>query len=253
MTIARIAAAAAVAAAFLAGARALASTDGTADAAAAPATATARPAVPAEIDLRPRFAEWGLALRGQDSRPTCSVFAVVWAIEFALARARGHGEPLSVEYANWAANQASGRVDDGSFFHEVWSGYQAHGICPEPLMPYAARFDPNAVPPDAAREAARELHARFPLRIHWIAPLPERPGLSEAHLAAIKAVLAAGYPVCGGSHHSVLFVGYRDDPREPGGGVLYVRDSAGAGGHGSISYEAAKARFGDVLWIEAAR
>ncbi len=218
----------------------------------APATAGVEAAaLPAAVDLGPRFEEWGLAVRGQGPRPTCSVVTMVVAMEFALARARGHGEPLSVEYANWAANEACGHADDGSFFHDVWAGYEAHGICPERLLPYGTRFDAGAAPPEEARAAALDLRSRFPLRLHWIAPLPERPGLTEAHLAEIKAVLAAGYPVGGGSYHSIVFVGYRDDPAEPGGGVLAIRDSGGAGGVGSISYEAAMKRFGDVLWIEA--
>ncbi len=49
----------------------------------------------------------------------------------------------------------------------------------------------------------------------------------------------------------MLFVGSRDDARAPGGGVLLVRDSGGRGGFVEIAYEAARARFGDVLWIEA--
>lgn len=199
---ARVAAAAAVAAVFLAGSCAFAQTVPAPDPVPAPPTGTARPAAPAEVDLRPRFSEWGLDARGQAARPTCSVFTVVAAMEFALARARGRGEALSVEYANWAANEASGRVDDGSFFHEIWNGYAAHGICPERLLPYGARFDPRSTPPEAAREAAHELRRQFPFRIHWIAPLPERPGLTAEHLAAIKAVLASGYPACGGSYHS---------------------------------------------------
>jgi len=218
-------------------------------AAAPPAPPAAAP--PAAVDLRPRLEAWGLPVRGQHRRPTCSVFTVVVAMEYAVARARGRGEPLSVEFANWAGNEATRRVDDGSFFSDVWEGYEAHGICPDRLLPYGKSFDPQATPPDAAREAARALRASVPLRIHWIAPLPKKPGITDAHLAEIKAVLAAGWPVCGGSYHSVLFVGYRDDPEEAGGGVLIVRDSGGAGGHGTISYEAAKARFGDVLWIEA--
>ncbi len=95
-----------------------------------PAPAPAGDALPAAVDLRPKFEAWGLAVRGQADRPTCSVFTVVAAIEYAVARARGRGEPMSVEFANWAANRACGHADDGSFFHDVWKGYEESGISP---------------------------------------------------------------------------------------------------------------------------
>jgi hypothetical protein len=65
--------------------------------------------LPASVDLRGEFAQWGLDQRRQGRRGTCSVFATVEALEFAASRVAGRGERFSVEFANWAANAATGR------------------------------------------------------------------------------------------------------------------------------------------------
>ena len=62
---------------------------------------------PSSIDLRPVFANWGLPVRLQGGRGTCSVFTVTSALEYALASQQRHGTPVSVEDLNWAANQAT--------------------------------------------------------------------------------------------------------------------------------------------------
>ncbi|HEX5054275.1 MAG TPA: hypothetical protein VFZ65_21025, partial [Planctomycetota bacterium] len=107
----------------------------------APARSAARDepppqATPAIVDLRPQFDAFGLPPRRQGRRPTCSIFTVTNALEFATARASGHGERLSVEYLNWAANAATGRRDDGDFFHCALAGYARFGICRDDQLPY---------------------------------------------------------------------------------------------------------------------
>ena len=79
----------------------------------------------------PRVQTSGSARRRQGGRGTCSVFATVEAIEFAQAKMSGKGFAMSVEFANWAANQATGRNDDGDFFKNIIAGVKAHGICPK--------------------------------------------------------------------------------------------------------------------------
>src|SRR5215467_6925020 len=49
------------------------------------------------IDLRPTFESFGLVPRQQGARPTCSVFTMASAIEFAVAKRQGHTPRLSVE------------------------------------------------------------------------------------------------------------------------------------------------------------
>src|SRR5262245_52603211 len=57
------------------------------------------------VDLQARFSDSGLQQRHQGARGTCSIFTMVGAMEFAIARSQGHGANLSVDFLNWAANQ----------------------------------------------------------------------------------------------------------------------------------------------------
>src|ERR1700694_4258590 len=68
-----------------------------------------------KADLRPEFEKLGLGPRQEGDRPTCSVFTVVGALEFAVAKRQGHCPRLSVEFLNWSANRACGDKDDGGF------------------------------------------------------------------------------------------------------------------------------------------
>ena len=51
-------------------------------------------------------------------------------------------------------------------------------------------------------------------------------GVTDEHIAQMKAVLRKGWPVCSGSFHSLLFTGYVNDPALPGGGQFLLHDSA---------------------------
>jgi hypothetical protein len=59
----------------------------------------------------------------------------------------------------------------------------------------------------------------------------------------INGVLAKGWPVAAGSEHSRLFVGYRDDPTKPGGGLFIVKNSA----TGSRHHNATPANLGEPV------
>jgi C1A family cysteine protease len=203
----------------------------------------------ARVDLRPRFAEWRLTQRFQGERGTCSVFATVEAVEFALANCTGKGEHLSVEFANWAANSATGRKDDGDFFHNIIRGISKFGICPERAMPYEQEFAPTREPSaDAFAEAAR-IREKHEIAFHWIRKWSAKPGLEESDIAKVKSVLASGFPVSAGSYHSLLFVGYEDNASLPGGGRFIVADSEGRERY--LDYGATMKRMSDLFWVSA--
>jgi hypothetical protein len=209
------------------------------------------PPLPAAVDLRPQFEALQLPPRGQGGRPTCSVFVVTAALEWALARATGRGERLSVEYLNWAANAATGRGDDGDFFHGALAGFDRYGVCPEAAMPYSAAFAAGAVPsPDALVAAGLLLaRARGLLQVRWLRPLePGSRGLSPSQFAEVRRTLADGWPVAAGSSHSRLLVGYRDDAGRPGGGVFLALDSA-AGGWTEVDYEFVRTHLNDAFAV----
>lgn len=230
-------------------------------------------ALPASVDLRSMFADRDLPLRLQGKRGTCSVFTVVGALEYALARAQQRGLVLSVEFLNWASNDATKNTADGGFFSDLWAGFVAHGICAEADFPYRRSYNPDLRPDAATRRKARPL-AGAGLRLHWIKPWDVKTGLTDAQFSAIKETLAKQWPVCGGFRwpkderwtdgvldmrppdgvfdgHSVLLVGYRDDPQLPGGGVFLIRNSGKGNPDAAMSYEYVRAYMNDAAWVES--
>jgi hypothetical protein len=230
-------------------------------------------ALPAKADLRPAFAGWQLPLRRQGHRGTCSVFALTGALEYALASHAHAGTVLSVEFLNWASNQAATNSQDGGFFADLWRGYQAYGICAETNFPYHDDFDPQLHPADAILLRARETK-KAGLSLHWIKPWDVTTGVTEAQFAELKRTLARGWPVCGGFRwpkheawpdhvlqmaapadvfdgHSVLLVGFKDEAGQPGGGVFLIRNSGGGPRDAAIPYDYVRAYLNDAAWIEA--
>jgi hypothetical protein len=207
------------------------------------------PAPPRSVDLRPEFERFGLKVRAQGARGSCSVFTVTAALEFALAKRTGRGEPLSVEFLNWACCKLiDDHRDRGQFFSDLERAYETSGICRERELPYRRRYDPTLEPSPAALASAAELR-KLRFRFHWLNPLPKKMGISEALLEEVKATLRCGWPVCGGSGHSVLLVGYEDDPTQPGGGVVFTRDS-GSARWGVMTYADTLRTRADLLWID---
>jgi hypothetical protein len=227
------------------------------------------------IDLRPTLEAWGLKPRSQGSRGTCSVFAVVGALEYAQAHQTGQGIPLSVEFLNWASNRAVGQMIDGGFISDLWKGFTRYGICPEKDLPYRDVFTLNLTPGEQAAELALEF-LKSGFQLHWIKPWDLKTGLTEEQFIAIKQALNRKWPVCGGFRwpktakrwhddiliipppegvfdgHSVLIIGYRDDPNQPGGGLFLFCDSnfTGPGAYRFMTYHYARAYMNDAMWID---
>lgn len=242
-------------------------------AATAATNSTALQPLPAKVDLRPKFDQWGLPPRNQGSRPTCSVFTFTGELEFAVANAQQRGERLSVEFLNWAANQTGRGARDGGFFSDMWAGFALHGICPETQMPYQAAFNATNAPSTEVQAEAKAMLA-LGLHVRWIKKWNVNTGLSNDEFAGIKQTLNAGWPVCGGFRwpkqdkwqddvlqmcrpedvfdgHSVLLVGYRDDSEQPGGGVFIFRNTNRGGRDGFMPYAYAQAYMNDAVWIES--
>src|SRR5208283_1179471 len=99
------------------------------------------------------------------------------------------GERLSVEFLNWASNEASGQTNDGGMFSNLWKGYVAHGICLEQEMAYRAQFDPSQ-PPAAEVMAAAKSRLALGLRPHWIKEWNVHTGLTDEQFLALKRTLS---------------------------------------------------------------
>jgi hypothetical protein len=196
------------------------------------------------------------------------------AIEYALASRDGTGTVLSVEFLNWASNQVRQNRRDGGFFSDLWRGFEAYGICAETNLPYRAKYNPRLQPdPSALAPAKAAMHAH--LHLEWIKPWDVTTGLTAAQFQEIKRILVCGWPVCAGLRwpkherwkrnvlqmaspadvfdgHSVLLVGFKEDPTQPGGGVFLVRNSGGGVRDGALPYDYARAYINDVAWIGVA-
>lgn len=209
----------------------------------APATA-----LPKHVDLRGAFSQWGLPIKPQLRRDTCAVFTFAGALEWALAKGTGErGVRLSEEYLNWAANQVAGDTEDGASYEDLIAAFDKWGICDERLMPYQNRYT-GAVPRQDAFTSARRVW-ELGFKRHWIAQRTEN-GLTDAHIAQMKKVLASGFPLCAyGRDHSILLVGYVEDSRVPHESYFITRNSA-TRKYETIYCNAAKEEFGSVLWIE---
>lgn len=229
--------------------------------------------LPARVDLRPALERFGLSPRVQGGRPTCSVFTVATALEFAVAKRHGQTPRLSVEFLNWASNKTCGDFQDGGFFSDLWKGFAVYGVCAETNMAYEAKFEPTHEPSAAALNDARTRLA-LGLQLHWLKPWDVKTGLTPAAFTAIKQTLANGWPVCSGLRwpkqerwvedvlqscpaadvrdgHSVLLVGYRDDATQPGGGVFLFRNTSHGGKDGAMPYAYAQEFMNDAVWVDS--
>ncbi len=217
-----------------------------------------------EVDLRPKIRQYGLHIRNQGNRGTCTVFATTFLIEYQKAGMPGtpRGLHLSPEYLNWAGNQATGEDADGGFFTKFIPGFHDYAIATAAEMPYRAAYNPaHPDTPSAATIAAAE--AMFPVRYSFtiLKVWNDQTGMTEAELQHILAILRSGRPVATGiwwltnfatvtvrgvpllkdyprsantganppmfDGHSIDLVGFRQSTAFPGGGYFIFRNSFG--------------------------
>jgi Papain family cysteine protease len=238
-----------------------------------PAVAPSEPSLPDQVDLRPTFAKYSFAPKTQGKRDVCSLFAVAGAVEYELAKDNpARPTRLSEEFLIWAANDATGLTGDQAMFYEAVHGLRMLGICSESLMPYETNEDPKRHP---SKEALADARACRRWTAHWIKRWDVKTGLTDALLTDIKGELANDHPVAvglrwpkeerfGQDHvldipaadqvrdgHSILFVGYREDKDQPGGGVFLFRNSWGKqwqdGGYARMPYAYAAAYANDAV------
>jgi purine nucleosidase len=216
-------------------------------------------------DLRPLFGKYGIPVYNQGKRGTCSVFAVTGLVEFELAGKAGEYVPLSVEYLNWASNKVTGKFIDGSYFSDAVAAIREYGICRESLLPYSRSGSIGE--DDCPLSAVQDAKTRRNIDIVWIKHWDVNNGMSAAQIRQVKANLEKGHPVAIGFRwpkndkryrrtengvmvippeegvfdgHSVIIVGYQDDPDIPGGGCFIFKNSHGEGygekGYGRMPY-----------------
>ena len=190
-----------------------------------------------EVDLRPRFRELELYAKDQGRRPSCSVFAVVSALEFINAQSAGTPEKFSEEYLIWATgrviqrlgtavqdrSQAGDDADTGYALTEVVTALRTYGIPPESSMPNTIGRTKN-ITAAPSTEVITEARTNGQVAVHLV------PGRDTAtQLNNIIHALNAGVPIAIGTawprfsnmraallnsqppayNHAVTLVGYR--------------------------------------------
>jgi hypothetical protein len=219
-----------------------------------------------EKDLRPLFYKYGIEIYNQGDRGTCSVFALTGLLEFEYAKVEGRTVPLSVEYLNWASNQITGINEDGSYFSDAITALRKYGISTNELFPYYDRNNTHKVEPSSV--AVRDAKKRRGILAKWIKEWDPNTGMSLEQLTTVKNQILTEHPVAIGFRwpkknekyrqvvngmmtvpplegvfdgHSVLMVGFKDDPDINGGGYFIFKNSFGKDygekGYGKMPYE----------------
>ena len=231
--------------------------------------------LPVRVDLMPDLERLELTARVQGNRDACSIFAVTGVAEYEVGRESLRRPPrLSEEFLIWAANEASGMTGDQAMFYKAVHGLNALGICSDELMPYESSSDATRRPSPTALTNAKEESWRW--QAHWIKRWDVQNPLSPPQILAIREALAAGHPVACGLRwpkelhdyrlleapppekvfdgHSIMFTGYTEDAKQPGGGVFHFRNSDGPkwgkDGYGVMSFAYAERYANDAFWLE---
>lgn len=208
------------------------------------------------VDLRPVFAEHSLYLKNQGRRPSCTIFAVVSALEYDYARGFGDTEPLSEEFLIWAFQKAfpGKSIDNGYNFDEVLMALRQYGVARRSMLPDSfASYLRDADPPEAAIEDARNRRAFSMVRF---APRDENlvskmvDVLNKEHLV----ILGIGWPAPStiehqnllrdqapqaGPAHAVTLVGYQSDGTLDGVVFIYRNSYGPQWGEGGYGFMAA--------------
>ena len=233
------------------------------------------------VDLRPRIADFGMSVRDQGTRGTCSVFAMTGLLEYMyLSRLQGTSNNLSEEYLNYASNQVQGNFADGDFFFNLEAGYQQWGVVPEMECPYNYAGEITTL--DRAVLDVGRRWTRF--LADFIKPWDTSHGASSAQIDRVTSYLDRDTPVAFGgwwpegsyatTHpvrgveimttppvsqkgtgvkdgHSVILVGYRRDANFPGGGYFVFRNSWGSdfgdAGYGYMPFDYVQTYANDLV------
>jgi hypothetical protein len=169
-------------------------------------------------------------MKNQGRRPSCSIFAIVSALEYESAQQTGTAESLSEEFLIWATRQVQPGIpiDDGYHFAEVITALQTYGVAPHELVPNTYGKKIETIQPSAEAIAAAEIHTEVipvwfrrndPFLIERIVGAlnegkPVIVGVHWPHWRTLEKnnLLRDQVPLNGGGH-AVTLVGYRN----PGG------------------------------------
>lgn len=227
------------------------------------------PVIRNEVDLRPEFWRLELGSKNQGRRPSCSVFAVVSALEFQNAQLDGNTDKLSEEYLIWATMQSLGlrdeqalqydedAIDAGFGLLEVVQALRTYGIPTHDAMPntYGKSMADIEPPSDEIIEEARR---RSKVHAYLITGRDQVTKINNiVHILneGAPVVIGVQWPVASTLYnapvlskqkprddyaHAVTLVGYRSDKGDPTSLRFVFKNSWGnkwgLNGYGWVTY-----------------
>ena len=232
-----------------------------------------------QCDLRTQIDDYGLSIRSQGSRGTCSVFALTFCQEYMAAKTTGQKNlDFSEEYLNVIGDIAAGSTQDGGFYKDLNMGYQVNGHVKESELPY---HDPMAGgTKNKAITLLNEGMATKKFAADFIKDWDPKKGANDGEVKTSCDYLDKNIPVAVGllwpangkmqkaifsgvdmmvkvpksdtvDGHSVVLVGYHKIASIPGGGYFIFRNSWGTGwgdkGYGYMSFEYVKTYANDLM------
>ncbi len=219
-----------------------------------------RRSLPATVNLRSRFLEFGLPICSQTG-PYCWDYTTLGVLEYEASAELGQRLSLSPGYLAWAAQETDSQGSGGSNFGRANRGLENFGIAPLSMGGVPEASANISTPPPQAIEIGQTFGN---VDFHWIRFWGRTP-LTTDQMTAIKTDIANGHPVAVGMQwpnqasfvpgtsvlkvprknrvfdgHCVILIGYEDDPNFPGGGVFLFRNSWGEnwgdGGYAKMPY-----------------
>lgn len=226
------------------------------------------PTLETVVDFRPQMRDFGLWVKDQGFRPSCSIFAIVSALELQTSELTGKATRFSEEYLIWATSKSVGLAavnakynfhdstnDIGFTLPDVVTAVRSYGALTHERMQYR-KGGPIEQPSD---ELIREAQTSRRVIIHAI-PSVDRVTM----ISNIVHALNAGYPVPigirwvkgrqtwrsghldkqtpdDGSGHAVTLVGYKCESGKIEDTVFTFKNSWGVDwgidGYGTATYD----------------
>lgn len=245
------------------------------------------PKLAREIDLRTQYRELGIITKDQGRRPSCSVFAVVSALEFQNAKIEGSAEKLSEEYLIWATRQTLGirNYQDSEFsededgdagfrLQEVVQAVRTYGIPLQTAMPntYGKSMAKIDEPSSSVIEEARNRRKVHAYEVTGRDRKTKIDNIVHALNEGVPVVVGMQWPVSSTLEnapvlskqkprpdyaHAVTLVGYRSDGAKHDTLRFVFKNSWGnrwgINGYGWVTYEYLEKHLHSAVLLDVTR
>lgn len=244
--------------------------------------------VQGEVNLRPKFIELGLGVRNQGRRPSCSIYAIVSALEYQNARLSGRTENFSEDYLIWATERTVRRAsavapgaggataedaDAGFTLTEVVNALRAYGIPLQSSLPNNARLGMRQIsepPADVVKEAqahqrvfvhqlpGRDTATRINNLVHALnAGMPVAVGMAWPNYRSLRTGYLSAQKPMQNAWHAVTIVGYQSKTGRIEDTYFIFKnswgDNWGQGGYGTVTYGYLNNYLADAVLLEVQR